>query len=346
MLVSLDCVVFGLQRFGGISNYWSKIIDCNVDSSSIIELIYPRAFEIDTPSLGLNINSIAKNETLPLKVSRYLDVLNSNKYADVFHTSYYRLPVRKVRNRIVTVYDFTYEKFMDGFRREVHSWQKFRAIKNSDTIICISNSTKNDLLEYFPNMDVSRLHVVPLAVDFNKFHVTKNRKSELTDVILFVGGRSKYKRFDLAIDALSLAKNFRLGIIGPPLSEDEKKQLNIKLGNRWIEFGFIKSEDLHLIYGSVFAFLFPSDYEGFGLPVLEAMACGCPVICSRTSSLPEVGGGAANYADGQDPDAYASVIHSLESNSLRETMIESGFRNIERYSWSETCRLTKALYAQ
>jgi mannosyltransferase len=346
MLVSLDCVVFGLQSFGGISNYWKNIIDSNVDSSNKLELIYPRDFEVDTNAFGVGNGSAVKFERLPVKYSRYLDVFSSNKYSDVFHTSYYRLPIRKVRNRIVTVYDFTYEKFMNGIRREVHSRQKFRAIKNSDTIICISNSTKNDLLEYLPNIDVSLLHVVPLAVDSEKFHLPIYRKSDLADIVLFVGGRSKYKRFDLAIGTLSLLKNFRLGIIGPPLNEDEKTLLNMKLGNRWIDFGFIKSEDMHEIYGSVFAFLFPSDYEGFGLPVLEAMACGCPVICSRTSSLPEVGGEAAKYADGQDPDAYANAINFLESDSLRESMIELGLRNIKRFSWSETCRLTKALYAQ
>ena len=148
----------------------------------------------------------------------------------------------------------------------------------------------------------------------------------------------------LSVDALSLVSNFRLGIIGPKLKIDEKNYLNSKLKGRWLEFGLMKSEDMHIAYGSAFAFIFPSDYEGFGLPILESMACGCPVICSNSSSLPEVGGGAALYANTQDYNEYAQIIVSLESDSLRKKYIELGYQNVGNYSWDETCKVTQSLY--
>jgi mannosyltransferase len=344
--VVLDSIIFGLQRFGGISNYWRNIINWNArtiygDSTTIIYPSNTNSFE-ELPSINSNINIIV--ESFPVQLTRYADVFHVPGDCDVFHSSYFRLPVGKVKNRVITVYDFTYEKFMSGIQRRVHSWQKFKAIRSADTIICISNSTRCDLIEFLPNIDLKRVHVVPLAVDRSIYHQPSLRESSIEDVILFVGGRTKFKRFDLAVDAVALVSNFRLGVIGPPLTAEEKLMLNRKLGNRWLEFGLMRSTDLKEVYGSVFAFIFPSDYEGFGLPILEAMACGCPVICSKSSSLPEVGGDAAFYAEDQDPSEYARLIREIESDSIRGKAICMGFTNIEKYSWDETCRLTQSLY--
>lgn len=344
--IVLDSVIFGLQRFGGISNYWKKIINWNIKhhAKKSLNIIYPSNIRAIDEFDGFKSAANVTSEYLPVALTRYADVFQVPNDCDVFHSSYYRLPFRKVKNSVITVYDFTYEKFMSGVQRKVHSWQKFKAIRSADTIICISNSTRSDLLELLPDIESKRVHVVPLAVDRNIYHQPSLREIDLDDIILFVGGRSKYKRFDLAVEALSLVNNFRLGVIGPPLTTEEKEMLTRKLGSRWHEFGLMKSADMSRIYSSVFAFMFPSDYEGFGLPVLESMACGCPVICSKSSSLPEVGGDAAFYAEDQDPSEYARLIREIESDSVRDKAILMGFVNIEKYSWDETCRLTQSLY--
>jgi glycosyltransferase involved in cell wall biosynthesis len=116
------------------------------------------------------------------------------------------------------------------------------------------------------------------------------------------------------------------------------------LGNRWQEFGPVSTSDLRRLYSSVFAFIFPSDYEGFGLPILEAMACGCPVVAAALSSLPEVGGTAAHYADSQTGESYASALRTLNSGAVREEAVRRGIKRVAQFDWFQTLQKTKAVY--
>jgi glycosyltransferase involved in cell wall biosynthesis len=109
--------------------------------------------------------------------------------------------------------------------------------------------------------------------------------------------------------------------------------------------GYVDDADMHGLYAEADVFFFPSHYEGFGLPVLEAMACGCPVITSRTSSLPEVGGEAAHYVDPNDIDAMAEALRQvLGDASLRETMGARGEKQAAKFSWKDAAARTLAVY--
>jgi len=128
-----------------------------------------------------------------------------------------------------------------------------------------------------------------------------------------------------------------------PQARQEAERLN--LGERVVFLGEVADNDLPMLYNGAELFVFPSLYEGFGLPVLEAMACGTPVICSSTSSLPEIVGDAALTLDPLNRDAWvAGVRRALETESLRRELKEKGLQRAKAFSWEETARRTWELY--
>ena len=344
--ITLDCIIFGLQHFGGISNYWAKLVS-HVDSEPALDcnLVLPSRIRFaDFDALDAS-RLTASREHLDPRLTRYLPVRNANAQ-DVFHTSYYRLPAKRVTKYVVSVYDFTYERYRDGLAKWVHTMQKLRSIRRADVVLCISEATRRDVLLHCPDVDPGKLKVVHLGVDPEAYfpEPLDATGSAPRNCVLFVGQRGGYKRFDLAVQALRQSPLLTLGVVGPALSATEHELLTQQLGTRWAEFGPVHSSELRRLYSSAYAFVFPSDYEGFGLPVLEAMACGCPVIAADNSSLPEVGGDAALYAGSQQPQAYAQLLQSLEATAVRDQVVKAGLRRALQFPWSTTLQQTVALY--
>jgi mannosyltransferase len=343
--VSLDCIILGLQRFGGISNYWNHLVHATAEGDRPVPgLVMPKLVSYRDFDHDCLRNREVVTELLPPTVTRYLpsQVLPGSS---VFHTSYYRTPVRRVRKYITTVYDFTYERYRSGLARTVHTSQKLRSIRRADAVLCISAATRRDVMELCAPVDAGKLHVVHLGVDTTAYFPDPSPTcSDIANLVLFVGQRGGYKRFDLAIDAIRKSPRLQLGVVGPSLAPVERDQLTANLGVRWHEFGPVSNAQLRRLYSDAFAFVFPSDYEGFGLPVLEAMACGCPVLAAGRSSLPEVGGDAALYADEQCGDAYAAALQQLELPSRRATAIAVGLARVGAFAWSRACEQTTAFY--
>jgi mannosyltransferase len=346
-VLTLDCNIFGLQQYGGVSNYLSVLLGyISHDQELIPELVLPQSISYKAFDTELLKICRAVYEFIHPKISQYF-CASSQVVGDIFHTPYYRLPGRGVSNYIVTVYDFTYERFRKGLPRLVHSYIKSRSIRRADNVICISEATKRDLLEFFPWVDHHKIHIIYLGVDHKIYYPDKEKTSGtgLSRTVLFVGQRKGYKRFDLAIDAIRLCPNLTLGIVGPKLRPDEKKYLNEKLDNRWYEIGLVDSDRLRKLYSSAFALIFPSEYEGFGMPILEAMACGCPVIASQIPVFKEVGGDCIQYSLAQNGASYCDSLVSLEyDNPHRDKVIKSGLIRSTKYQWEEMYHKTRALY--
>jgi mannosyltransferase len=343
--VTLDCIIFGLQRFGGISNYWAKLVE-HVNASPALagSLVLPKNLTyLDFDSAWLQRVPVMR-ETLDPRIGRYLPASTVGD-GGVFHTSYYRLPSQRVGKYVVSVYDFTYERYRTGLARFVHTKQKLSSIRRADAVLCISESTRRDVVEFCPGVDPSKLHVVHLGVNKSTFFVDSAERNENKQpMVLFVGHRGGYKRFDLAVEAIWQSPSLLLGVVGPTLTAEERMHLQTRLGSRWHEFGPVATADLRRLYSSAFAFIFPSDYEGFGLPVLEAMACGCPVVAAAASSLPEVGGSAARYAASQTGEAYASALSDLASTSVHKNAVRAGLLRAAEFDWEHTLKQTSAVY--
>ena len=344
--ITLDGIVFGLQTRGGISNYWDRLVrHMSVAPDVSSHLVLPKRLQYADYDAEWHSRSSTRKEVLPTAVSRYLDV-SDDRPCDVFHSSYYRSLTNRSVRCVVTVHDFIYERYQHGPARRVHSWQKARSIRRADAVICISNATREDVLRYVPDVDPSRLRVVPHGVDLSTFFPDpEGNVAELENIVLYVGQRGGYKRFDLAIDAVAQCRNLSLGMVGPVPTPDEVQLLDSRLSGRWHSFGPVSNSRLRQLYSTAFAFIFPSDYEGFGLPILEAMACGCPVVAAHTSSLPEVGGKAALYSLEQKPESFAAVLTKLHSSTNdRQFAKISGLQRAREFSWERAFNKTLEIY--
>ena len=343
--ITLDSIIFGLQRFGGISNYWAKVVEyVSVDPELAGNLVLPKHLTYrDFDDAWIQRMPI-RWETLDARICRYLKA-PTDAGEGIFHTPYYRIPRLNVKKYVVTVHDFTYERYRSGLARFIHTKQKYASIRRADAVLCISDSTRRDVIEFCPWVDATKLHVTHLGVDSNAFYQEPAKSHSANDqTVLFVGQRGGYKRFDLAIEAVRQSPRLTLGVVGPNLTDGERTRLLTRLGTRWCEFGPVSTADLRRLYSSAFAFIFPSDYEGFGLPILEAMACGCPVVAAALSSLPEVGGAAAFYAERQTGECYASALSALDSAAVREEVIRRGLKRAKEFDWLQTLQKNKSVY--
>ncbi len=283
-----------------------------------------------------------------INISRYLDCvlpkkLETHKNSLIFHSSHYRLPLDKSIANVVTVHDFTYEMFKSGLARVVHVWQKKRAIRHAAVVICISEFTKSQLIKFYPEFSKKRIEVIYHGVG-TEFSCQDNRPKETSNEMVFLGARDHYKRFDLAIGATQYIGDKVLTVVGPPLCAEEKKALDASIPGRWRYAGRLSDDDLNTLYNRAFCFIYPSDSEGFGLPLLEAMRAGCPVICSNLTVFPEVAGDAALFASEQTGVAYAEKIDRLNSLELRSEMISRGYKRMSSFTWENCFNRTLDVY--
>lgn len=317
--ITIDLIINSLQKHNaGISVYFGEMIN----------FFHKK-----------KITFTKENTKKPL---RYFDAKNIK--TDLFHSSYYRLSKnRKVKN-ITTVHDFTYEKFTHGPKRWLHSWQKFRAIRRSDAIICISENTKRDLLYYLPDVDPAKITVIYNGVSDLFFPIADLEPAE-KPYVLFVGARGGYKNFKAAAEAVALLPGIELCAVGGGrFSNEETVWLERLLPGRYHHAGMVSTETLNLLYNQAVALLYPSSYEGFGIPVAEAMRAGCPVIAVNASSIPEVAGEAGLLVESADPHLLRSALERVLDEGQRAQLVIKGLKQSKRFSWDTTFEQTLAVY--
>ncbi|CAI2299296.1 TPA: glycosyltransferase family 4 protein [Vibrio parahaemolyticus] len=275
----------------------------------------------------------------PRLFERYRKFNVSLSSDDIFHSTYYRLPTAKCKV-VTTVHDFTYEKYVSGLARKVHSFQKNNAIMNSDKIICVSHNTAKDLLKYCP-VSESKIEVVYNGVSEDYYPLNLNNDN----YVVFVGSRAKYKNFNMTVDAVRRVRDVKIIIVGGgKLTDKESDFLDKNLAGRYEVKGFLSNSELNLIYNKALALVYPSQYEGFGIPVLEAMRASCPVIALNCSSIPEVAGDAAILLERANAAELSEAISMLMNNKYRHEIIVAGLQNAKRFSWDNCCTETKKIY--
>ena len=358
MKIILDNIIFQLQVSGGISNYWFQLIK-NLTSESNLEIsffgdkhtdnIFRNLIDLNTyPNLGI--------QNFPF--SRYLNPkLEKQDYPAIFHSSYYRTSQNKKHINITTVHDFTYERFIKTPQSYAHKIQKKKAILNSDGIICISENTKRDLLKFVPELKKSqKVIVIPHGVSSNSFKVLPANENIIPmptkfssgEYIVYVGDRkASYKNFDKAAKVAHKTKLPLVIIGGGALQPHELTFLeNPAYKMAYEHKAKVDNQTLNWFYNNAFALLYPSAYEGFGLPVVEAQLAGCPVIALNDSSIPEVAGDAAILVNENSVEAFVKGLDQLKDFKLRTELIDKGFKNAAKFTWQNTFNQTLEFYKE
>lgn len=364
-------------RYTGDRTYWRGLIGglAAVDGENEY-LLYTRApLDGEPPETGPNF----RWRELPQPANDALWMLRTFPHAlaedriDVAHTQY-NVPLLGAPCPIVTtVHDITFALFPDLFRpRDRWILNTFipRSLRRATHVIADSESTRRDLLRRYKSLvPEDKITTILLAAD-KRFHPpgdgqesarqAVNTRFGLGDrpYILSVGVLQPRKNLGTLLDAFALAK---LGPHAPPHKlvivgkrgwlgdalDRQVAQLPTEVAGDLIWTGYVPDEDLPLLYGGADAFCYPSRYEGFGLPPLEAMACGCPVLCTRASSLPEVVGDAGVMLPPDDSSAWAHALEKiLGQPTVRERWRERGLERAARFSWEETARRTLRVYEE
>jgi mannosyltransferase len=245
---------------------------------------------------------------------------------------------------VTTVYDFVDERFAPLHKRAIHGLQKRKAIAGADRIICISESTRRDLLEFSGRSFADRIVVIPLGAS-DAFH-------PLSDVtvlpqVLFVGKRGGYKNFAAVVEALSTLRDLTLVCVGGgAFTRAELALLERRIPRRYRFAGYLATAELNREYNKSLCLAYPSLYEGFGIPVIEAMRAGCPVIAVNCSAIPEVAGDAALLLQTGRPDEIRDAIQRVGVSRTRHDLVSKGSERAALFSWDETYRRTTAVYEE
>lgn len=278
---------------------------------------------------------------------------------DVFHSVIHSVPLVCPVKKIITIHDLSPWVTPSMHQSQRNWYLKYfvmRSVRNANAILTSSENTKKDVSEIL-KIPEERIKVVYLAAN-EKLRPVKNgwltREKYHLPSIYFLQLCTLEPRKNTArvIDAFSIFSQRRrdvvLVIAGPEgwMFGDIKKKVNdLNLQGRVVFPGFINGDDLAALYSCAKLFVYPSLYEGFGIPVLEAMRCGCPVVTSNVSSLPEVAGDAALLVDPTSVNEIAQAMESLlGDDGLRDEMIRKGFAQAEKFSWEKMARETLSVY--
>lgn len=350
MLV-LDNIIFSLQKSGGISVVWSELLKrLQLNNVNFKCIEYDSINNINRNQLNIAFEKIKIRKKRLLNISRYLSPRISCEKAFIFHSSYYRTCSNPKAINITTVHDFTYEYYYTGIKKRVHLWQKYRAIAKSDYIICISENTKHDLLKFLPDINEAKIRVIYNGVSDDYFFIRERENLkfpfDLGTYVLFVGSREKYKNFELTVKAVAYSK-LKLVIVGAPLLTEEVELLQEELGqSNFIAVGRVSNEELNHLYNGAMALLYPSEYEGFGIPVLEAQRAGCPVIAYNASSIPEVIGDTPLLINILSIESITKCFDILKVKEERENIVYRGIENAKRFTWDRMYEQVIELYKE
>ena len=379
MKVLYDAQIFHMQRVGGISRLFTELFRELTRRSGIewkIELDFPhnayiRSLEqeqgaltsyskylagIDFKGKGrlfegwkrLSFGKPERQRTIRQLRARKVDVFHPTYYDDYFLSYVAGTPL------VLTVYDMIHELFPQFLNDSATVEKKARLIEKADCVIAISENTKADLVR-LTGVRAEKVTVVHLAGSL--IHgVTDCRKTlkKPDKYLLFVGQRGGYKNFERFFRAIAplMQKDRDLFLVclggksasGEFLPSEKDLIVSKGLSDR-VVLRFAPDSDVALWYRNAICLVFPSLYEGFGLPLLEAFNCGCPVAASNTSSLPEVGGEAVVYFDPESIDSIRDIVGELlASTEQRKDLVGKGFSRASEFSWSGTAEKIIQVY--
>lgn len=267
---------------------------------------------------------------------------------DVLHVPHYNVPIFYRGKMVVTVHDLTHlilpEFLPNKFAYIYAKFMIWIALKKATKVITVSQNTKNDILKMF-KINPNKIEVIYNGVGkefvhkekqeveylYEKFNIEKDKK-----IIMYVGNLKPHKNLERLLEAYSKIENIeqtQLLLVGKAFANynvlDEKER-HLAIEKNVIHTGIVNQQELVDLYNLSDLFVFPSLYEGFGIPILEALACGTPVICSNTSSMPEIGGNVVTYID---PLNINDLTNKIELKIKEEKSEKENYKWIENFNW-------------
>lgn len=342
MKLYIDMIAFYLQRAGGITSVWKELIIRMLEDGLDVILILQN---VECKNIYFNhIMELAPNVIYEkgnnVRINRYLPIRCHMEKGSKFFSTYYRISTDRSFHQYVIVHDFTYEHYVKGIRKLVHSWQKKTAVKCADAIVCVSENTKKDLLQFYPWARKKDIYVIYNGVSgvyrpcYDIEFIEELDKYNDIPFLLYVGSRAVYKRFDFAV-RMAKKCGYRLVIIGGgELNKEEIALLNEGVKDNYLHISELSDEKLNLVYNKAFALIYPSEYEGFGLPIIEAQRAGCPVITCKGSSISEIVKEEL-LIENYSWQEVLKLVSKLESEEKRKVICLEGFANAEKYSWEK-----------
>ena len=353
--VLYDHQAFTIQDYGGVSRIFSELLSKDVDTKDLelhlSVLLYKNQHLKDT--------TIIHHRWMPYRdvsmlLNHFFNIYELKKANyDIYHPTYYNtslLKYAKYKPVVATFHDMVHEKFSEKFhelKTDANTIENKRKMAHqADHIIAVSENTKQDLIEIY-GLQSDKISVIHLGTSLTK--PVDIKKSVECDYILYVGNRFAYKNFKFFLQCVAgmlVKNNVKLVCAGGRgFSDEETEIINQMRISNYVEHKEVNDEILSELYSNALCFVFPSLYEGFGIPVLEAFSCKCPCVLSNTSSLPEVAGDAAVYFDPSDKD---SIIYAIEcvlvNQSLQQELIEKGTQRLKSFSWSKMKNNTFEVY--
>ncbi len=360
MKVFYDSQIFSAGQYGGISRYFvelamrlGKFPDTDVRIvSPIIRSPILSDYRKQISTVGIDLSSLPK---IPDRVARNINEFLFSGYTaltvpDIIHETY-SWPQRfapRSSKVVATFHDAIPERLPHLYPelKKLHG-ERQSALSRADSVICVSESTRKDLLEYY-DVDPGRVTVVLLGSSISP---DSGAPMDIgAPFFLHVGARYPYKNFNRLIRAFGEARLYRthklVSFTSKAFGETEFEAMEqaavprasvIRVGG--------DDRQLARYYAGAVALVFPSMYEGFGIPLVEAMRCGCPIVTSNTTSLPEVAGDAAIYIDPDDVGSISEALLSIASSGdIRDRLIAAGIARAGRFSWDRCAAETFAVY--
>jgi glycosyltransferase involved in cell wall biosynthesis len=361
MKILFDHQIFSAQKYGGISRYFVNIANKMSDIGENVRICAPIHKNCFLKESSRHLSSGFYFKFFPPKTIRIIKEINHHLSKrtvsiwnpDIVHETYYNSNFVAKKNVVLTVYDMIHEIYPESFARyDNTSKLKKMAVSRASHIICISEQTKRDLINLF---NVKECKITVIHLGFNIPSVVQNDASSFVinkrPYLLYVGLRSGYKNFEKFITGFAssakLVSDYNIICFGGGPFNAHEKELIVKIGlsgHSVIQFSG-NDQALANLYLNASALVYPSLYEGFGLPPLEAMAYNCPVVCSNTSSIPEVVGDAAEMFDPHDEESIRASIESVVFNdSFRDYLIYRGKERLNVFSWNRCAQETLDVY--
>jgi glycosyltransferase involved in cell wall biosynthesis len=357
MRIIYDGAIYQEQGAGGINRYFANLIR-RLPSDFEPHLTSCRAPAVTDPS-HQQLRNHRFRRFRPQRVSVRLEKVFFGRVQDsrsfnLAHPTYYTLlSQREIADylcpTVITVWDMIHELFpaLDPSGRVAQ--QKQRAVEAADAILCISENTKRDLLARH-RVDEKKVLVTYLGTDLDATLVEGDEHTPSRPYFLYVGARAGYKNFDGLLSAFAqaatLVSDIALCAVGSQFSREETKRIaELGLTGRVEAYSKVSDRQLAALYGHSIALVYPSLYEGFGIPPLEAMHCRTPVVASNRASIPEVVGDAGILFDPDRAKELTDILVSLARDpASREALIQRGYERARQFSWDKTAQQTFEVY--